>query len=136
MSELPPQDVSVTVMIPPYPKLTPDLNKLADTVFLQRGTITAAPQEGFTLVVNYPNDGDKPREERLYPGMLFDAGCKFITAIQEDPMLSTVVSGRPTFKQIWDTNPTFREALITQKDPRDFGKWALRKPFNYVIPSA
>jgi hypothetical protein len=124
-----------SVVVPPYPRLSPDLNALANTVFQQRGEVTSAPHEGFTLVVNYPNDGHKPREERLYPGMLFDAGCKFITAIQEDAMLSTVVSGRPTFKQVWDSDAAFRKALLAQKDPSDFGKWALRKPFNYVIPS-
>lgn len=50
-------------------------------------------------------------------------------------MLSTVVSGRNSFEAVWHSNPEFRATLLAQKDPQDFGKWALRKPFQYVIPS-
>lgn len=116
--------------IPAYPRFTPDLTALAAVTLTQRCAVTTSPQEGFLLVVGYPKDN-----RELYPGPLFDAGCRLVRSIQEDPMLSTAVSGRPTFKAVWAANPSFREALLSQKDPTDFGKWALRKPFNYVIPS-
>ena len=116
--------------IPDYPPFVVDRDALAAVTWTQRCTTRTCREEGFELVVEYPTD-----DHTLYPGPLFDAGSKLIRSVQEKPMLSTVVANRPTFEEVWKTNPRFRAALLEQKDPLDYGKWALRKTYNYVIPS-
>jgi hypothetical protein len=116
--------------VPDYPLFVTDRPALATVMAAQRCTTTACPEEGFELVVEYPK---APTD--VYPGPLFDAGCKLLRSIQERPLLRAVVSGRPTFEQTWTSNGRFRAALLAQEDPQNYGKWALRKSFNYVIPS-
>jgi hypothetical protein len=81
-------------------------------------------------VVEYPKE---PTD--MYPGPLLDAGCRLIRSIQERALLRAVVGGRPTFEQTWLDNPRFRAALLAHDDPQNVAKWALRRTFNYVIPS-